>query len=196
MIGNQIGVRSRPGVSEATCCFLIGALTTLLGTLHGCASLQQPDYPYLPTVDYVDLDRFLGRWYEIARYPNDFEQGCVGVTADYSLKDNGRIRVLNTCRYPDGRTKERIEGVARVDDRRTNAKLKVSFFWPFSGPYWIIDLDPDYRYAVIGEPGREFFWILSRTPTMEDETLNAILDKMPDWLYDPDRLYYVPQVEE
>jgi apolipoprotein D and lipocalin family protein len=175
---------------------LLPALGTLVWGLQGCGTLQQPDYADLPTVDYVDLDRFLGRWYEIARYPNDFEQGCAGVTADYSLRSDGQIRVVNTCRTPKGRVTDRIEGTARVDDRTTNAKLKVSFFWPFSGPYWIIDLDPDYRHAVIGEPSRRFFWILSRTPAMDSETLDAILDKMPGWFYDPDRLYYVPQVEE
>jgi apolipoprotein D and lipocalin family protein len=175
---------------------LIGTLATLLWTLPGCGALQQPDYPDLQVVDYVDLDRYLGRWYEIARYPNDFEQGCVGVTADYSLRDDGQIRVVNICRDPDGGTKERIQGTARVDDRSTNAKLKVSFFWPFSGAYWIIDLDPDYRYAVVGEPGRRFFWILSRTPTLDDEMLNDILQKMPGWSYDRDRLYFVPQFGE
>jgi apolipoprotein D and lipocalin family protein len=138
----------------------------------------------------------LGRWYEIARYPNDFEQGCVGVTADYSTRRDGQIRVVNTCRDSSGRTTDRIEGVARVDDRSTNAKLKVSFFWPFSGPYWIIDLDEDYEYAVVGEPGRRFFWILSRSPTIDDGTLDDILNKMPDWQYDPDRLYFVPQFAE
>ena len=196
MIGDRIGQRCRHGVSKVACCVLIGALAMLLETLPGCSSLQQPDYPDLPTVDYVDLDRYLGRWYEIARYPNDFEQGCVGVTADYSLRDDGQIGVVNTCRNSDGGAKERIQGVARVDDRTTNAKLKVSFFWPFSGPYWIIDLDPDYRYAVVGEPSRRFFWILSRTPTMEDETLKDILQKMPGWSYDQDRLYFVPQFGE
>jgi apolipoprotein D and lipocalin family protein len=167
----------------------------LAWSLAGCGALQQPDYADLPTVDYVDLDRYLGRWYEIARYPNDFEQGCVGVTASYSLMGNGQIRVVNTCRNSDGEVTERIQGTARVDDTTTNARLKVSFFWPFSGTYWIIDLDPDYEYAVVGEPGRRFFWILSRTPTMDEETLDEILDKMPGWSYDPDRLYYVPQFE-
>lgn len=171
---------------------LVG-LCVVVAVLPGCAALQQADYAELQTVDWVNLDRFLGTWYEIARYPNDFEQDCQGVTAQYSLKDSGKIRVVNTCRDSDGRTTDRIEGVARVDDRRTNAKLKVSFFWPFSGPYWIIDLDADYQYAVIGEPSRRFFWILSRTPTMEDATLDGILAKMPGWEYDADRLYYVPQ---
>ncbi|HUU82821.1 MAG TPA: lipocalin family protein [Phycisphaerae bacterium] len=196
MIGDRIGQRSRAGVGTVNCCFLTGVVATLLLTLPGCGALQQPDYPDLQVVDYVDLDRYLGKWYEIARYPNDFEQNCVGVTADYSLRNDGQIRVVNTCRNPDGGTKKRIEGTARVDDRSSNAKLKVSFFWPFSGAYWIIDLDPDYRYAVVGEPGRKFFWILSRTPTMDDETLDGILQKMPGWLYDQDRLYYVPQFGE
>ena len=196
MTGNRIAKGHRPRVGPGKYCVLTAVLAAILAAVHGCGALQQPDYEELPTVDYVDLDQYLGRWYEIARYPNDFEQGCVGVTANYSLRGDGQIRVVNTCRNSSGGVKERIEGVARVDDRQTNAKLKVSFFWPFSGPYWIIDLDRDYQYAVVGEPGRRFFWILSRTPTMEDETLDAILAKMPDWSYDPDRLYYVPQFSE
>jgi len=170
----------------------LAVLAGLALSVTGCG-LFQPDYPSLAVADDVDFDRYLGRWYEIARYPNDFEQGCRGVTANYTELDDGRIRVLNTCRDDDGDLTERIAGVARVVG---NAKLKVSFFWPFEGDYWILEIGPDYEYAVVGEPSREFFWILSRTPTMDDATLQPILDRMPEWRYDPDRLYFVPQFDE
>jgi len=123
------------------------------------------------TVDYVDLNRYLGTWYEIASFPQSFQEGCVATTANYALKPNGRIAVRNECRIDslDGNLKT-ANGTARVVDRTSNAKLKVTFFWPFSGDYWIIDLDPEYRWAVVGDPSREYLWILSRTPQL-DETL-------------------------
>jgi apolipoprotein D and lipocalin family protein len=159
----------------------------------GCGAFTQ-SYPPLATVDYVDLDRYQGTWYEIARYPNSFERGCTGVTAQYAPLPDGRIRVVNKCRKSslNGPVDRQI-GVARVVDRTTNAKLKVQFFWPFEGDYYIIDLDPDYQYAVVGEPSRKFFWILSRTPSMDAATFDAILARMPDWRYDPDRLFLTPQ---
>lgn len=159
----------------------------------GCGAFS-PSYPPLATVDYVDLNRYQGTWYEIARYPNSFEQGCTGVTAQYAPLPDGRIRVVNKCRKSSlDAPADRQIGVARVVDRATNAKLKVQFFWPFEGDYYIIDLDPDYQYAVVGEPSREFFWILSRTPSMDAATFDAILARMPDWGYDPDRLFLTPQ---
>jgi len=106
----------------------------------------------LQTVPNVDLTRYVGRWYEIARYPAWFEKDCASdVTATYTALSGGKIEVLNECRQADGQVK-RSKGTARVVDKRTNAKLKVTFFWPFSGNYWIIDLAPDYSYAVVGEP--------------------------------------------
>ncbi len=131
----------------------------------------------LDVVPHVDLQRYLGRWYEIATIPQRFQKGCVGVTADYSLRKDGTIDVINTCRKEtlDGKVK-RAHGKAWVVDKTTNAKLKVRFFWPFTGDYWVIGLDADYRWAIVGHPDRTYLWILSRTPQM-DEALYAELLK-------------------
>jgi len=125
----------------------------------------------MDVVSDVDLERYTGKWYEIASFPQHFQRGCVASTATYTLRDDGRIDVLNECRDQsfDGELRQ-AEGIAWiVDPSQSRAKLKVQFFWPFSGDYWIIDLDPDYRYAVIGHPSREYLWILSRTPTMQPD---------------------------
>lgn len=156
----------------------------------GCASFNPP----LPVVESVDLERYAGKWYEIASYPNSFQSGCEETTAVYTPRDDGKITVLNTCREAESRQLRDIEGTARVADRTTNAKLKVSFFWPFEGDYWIIDLAEDYSYAVVSEPGRRFLWILSRTPTMDDATYEDILAFVADLGLDPDRLARTRQV--
>ena len=164
-----------------------------LGLTGGCGAV----YPPLDVVERVELDRYAGRWYEIARYPNSFEGGCVGVTADYTPRDDGRIEVVNTCfeLSLDGPSRQ-IRGSARVVDSTSNAKLKVTFFWPFEGDYWIIDLDEDYRYAVVGEPSRSFLWILNRTPRMDEDAYADIIDSLPSFGYEPDRLILVPQPED
>lgn len=168
----------------------VAPAAVVLALAGGCGAL----YPPLDVVDKVDLDRYSGRWYEIARYPNSFERGCVGVTADYTPRDDGRIEVVNTCFESslDGPSRE-IRGSARVVDETSNAKLKVTFFWPFEGDYWIIDLDEDYEYAVVGEPSRTFLWILSRTPQMDEAIYEDIVATLPSKAYDPDRLIWVPQ---
>jgi len=156
----------------------------------GCGAV----YPPLEVVENVDLDRYAGKWYEIARYPNSFERGCVGVTAEYTPRDDGRIGVVNTCFESslDGDSRQ-IRGSARVVDETTNAKLKVTFFWPFEGDYWIIDLDEDYQYAVVGEPRRDVLWILSRSPQLDQEIYEGLLSELPAKGYDPERLELVPQ---
>jgi apolipoprotein D and lipocalin family protein len=158
--------------------------------LGGCGAV----YPPLDTVDNVELGRYTGRWYEIARYPNSFETGCMGVTADYALREDGRISVVNTCVEGslDGNVRL-IEGVARVVDRTTNAKLAVTFFPPFEGDYWILELGEDYEYAVVGDPSRRFLWILSRKPTLDEVLYEDILGRLPERSYDPNRLELVPQ---
>ena len=169
------------------------AATVALGLAGGCGAV----YPPLDVVEKVDLDRYAGRWYEIARYPNSFERDCVGATADYTPRDDGRIEVVNTCFESTLDGPERVvEGSARVADPTTNAKLRVTFFWPFEGDYWIIDLDEDYEYAVVGEPSRSFLWILSRTPQMEEDTYADIIESLPAFGYDPGELILVPQREE
>lgn len=129
----------------------------------------------LTTVSSVDLNRYVGKWYEIARYPNRFQKKCAGnVTANYKIKENGNIEVVNACQKESGEMMT-ATGKAKIVDKTTNAKLKVSFFWIFYGAYWIIDLDPDYKYAVVSEPGRNYLWILSRTPQIDDETYKKIV---------------------
>ena len=142
----------------------------------------------LQAVPYVDLARYVGRWYEIARYPNRFEKDCASnVTATYTQLSDGKIEVLNECRKADGQLK-RSKGTAMVLDKGTNAKLKVTFFWPFSGNYWIIDLAPDYSYAVIGEPDRNYLWILSRTSVLTESTYGEIITRVRELGYDPSKL--------
>jgi apolipoprotein D and lipocalin family protein len=154
----------------------------------GCAGTSKNPSP-LTVVDSVDLQRYLGRWYEIASYPAWFQKDCTGSTADYSLLPDGKIQVVNRCRKDslDGPLKE-SKGKAEVVDTATNAKLKVWFFWPFKGNYWIIDLDPDYRWAVVGEPSRKYLWILSRTPSLDEATYQEIIERLPQKGYDPSML--------
>jgi apolipoprotein D and lipocalin family protein len=163
---------------------LVLALFTFLAGFAMVAPSRAADTP-LEVVESVDLDRYLGRWYEIASYPAWFQKNCTAVTADYSLRDDGVIEVVNSCRKDslDGKLKQ-SKGRAKVVDRETNAKLKVSFFGPFWGPYWIIDLDPEYQWAVVGAPNRKYLWILSRTPQMDEELYEEIVSRLPAKGYD------------
>lgn len=131
----------------------------------------------MTVVPAIDLARYSGKWYEIARLPNRFQRKCVSdVTATYTVRPDGKIRVLNQCRKEDG-SMSTAEGVARPAGKETpTSKLKVTFFWPFSGDYWVLDLDPDYRWALIGEPKRKYLWILSRTPQLSERDYQKILD--------------------
>lgn len=139
------------------------------------------NYPPLETVDYVDIQKYLGKWYEIALLPNRFEEGCHCTTAEYSLIDSETLRVTNTCNEDssDGEI-DQVNGKAFVVEGSNNAKLKVQFFWPFKGDYWILELDDDYQYALVGSPSREYLWILSRTPSLDEsiiKQLKQIADK-------------------
>ncbi|MDH4281235.1 MAG: lipocalin family protein [Myxococcales bacterium] len=157
----------------------------------GCGetTTERLHLPPLETVPEVDLNRYLGTWYEIASYPQSFQEGCTGTTATYTLRDDGQIDVLNECRKGslDGK-EDSARGRARVVDRDTNAKLEVSFFRPFWGDYWIIDLGPDYEYAVVGHPSRDYLWILSRTPTLDEATYEGISSRLEQEGYPLDRL--------
>ena len=141
----------------------------------GCASVPKKTSPELKVVSYVDIERYMGKWYEIALYPNWFEKGCFRSTAFYEQLKNGQIKVTNQCRMngPNGELNEAI-GIATIANSKTNAKLKVQFFWPFKGDYWIIDLDRDYQYAIVSEPNRQYLWILSRSPNMDIQTLETL----------------------
>lgn len=143
------------------------------------------------TVDYVEVNRYLGTWYDIASYPQWFQKGCTNTKALYELKHNGDIRVTNTCNKDttDGKLKKSV-GKAKIVDRDTNSKLKVSFFGPFYGKYWIIDLDPNYEFAVVSDPTRSTLWILSRTPKLDPATLEGIFERLKDQEYDLSKLVF------
>ncbi len=172
---------------------VLGGLIGLWPVVAGCG--YELLFPPLAVVENVDLSRYVGKWYEIARYPNFFQQQCFGgTTAEYALREDGSIRVINVCREGalDG-PESRIEGVATIADPSVPAKLTVSFFPPFGAPYWIIDLDPDYQWAVVGEPSRSTLWILSRTASLPDAVYQDILGRLPEKGYDPARLILTPQ---
>lgn len=168
--------------------FLVSLIT------FGCANISGDKAP-LRVVDSVDLERYLGKWYEIASYPAWFAKNCTATTAEYTLLPDGKIQVVNRCRKGriDGPPEE-AKGKAEVVDTTTNAKLKVWFFWPFKGNYWIIDLDENYQWAVVGEPTRKYLWILSRTPRMEEKVYRAIVSRLPEKGYDPTKLQTNRQV--
>jgi apolipoprotein D and lipocalin family protein len=130
----------------------------------------------LEVVPYVELKKYLGKWYEIARLPARFQEGCTATTATYTLSEDGSISVLNEC-IKNGKIK-RAKGKAKVVDKKSGAKLKVTFFWPFYGDYWIIDLGREYDYAVVGTPNRKYLWILSRTPQMDDKLFSRIIESV------------------
>jgi apolipoprotein D and lipocalin family protein len=175
---------------------LLYVLVLLLLPLHmyGCAAKNGNGMKPLETVEFVDLDRYAGQWYEIARYHHRFQEGCVGSKATYTRRDDGKIAVVNECRDKsmDGKLRS-AKGKAWVVDKTTNAKLKVSFFWPFAGDYWIIDLGKNYEYAVVGHPNRKYLWILSRTPAMDVETYGAILKRLQTQGYDTAKLIRTEQ---
>ena len=155
----------------------------------------------LPTQDWVDLDRYAGRWYEIARLPNRYQEKCTGdVQATYALRPDGRVSVVNECRTKDGGT-TRAEGIARrADPKGPASRLKVRFapallsFLPFVwGDYWILELDREYRHAVVGDPSRKYLWILGREPAMDDATYRGLVAAAEKAGFDTARLVRTTQ---
>lgn len=151
------------------------ALLTILAALTGCASA--PTAP-LPTVASVDLARYTGAWYEVASLPNRFQKQCVADTQARYRQTGADIEVVNRCRTADGKVDD-ITGVAKVVPDSGNAKLRVSFFRPFYGDYWVLALGSgqDYGWVLVGEPTRQFGWVLSRTPTIAPADLEAALTR-------------------
>ena len=146
------------------------------------------------TVKALDLNRYLGTWYEIARFPHSFEKNLVGVTATYCLREDGKIRVLNQGHKNtlEGEL-SKAEGKAKIPDPLKPANLKVSFFWIFYAEYNVLELDENYQYAMIGSSSDKYFWILSRTPQMEPAVYEMLLEKARKRGYNLDKLYKVPQ---
>lgn len=156
--------------------------------------ILQPTMAQRPYITDLDLNRYLGVWYETARFPHSFERGLVGVTATYSLRPDGRIKVENAGfrEKLDGERSIAL-GKAKLAGKPTDGHLKVSFFLFFYADYFIMDLDPDYQWALIGSKSDKYLWILSRTPQMDDVTYKKILDKARGLGYDLEQLYKVPQ---
>jgi len=156
------------------------------------------------TVASVDLARYSGTWFEIARLPNRFQRDCIGATAEYRLRDDGAVDVVNTCFKNDGSTRS-IEGKATPRDEGDNAKLQVRFngfffklfSWLIKADYWVLELPEDYRYAVVGTPDRDYLWILSRDRTMDAATYQDIVARIEDQGFDVDRILRteVPELE-
>jgi apolipoprotein D and lipocalin family protein len=158
-------------------------LACLILTLSLIVAVQAEKKPPLSVVPSVDLDRYAGRWYEIARFPNRFQKKCAGeVIAEYTRRSDGNITVLNSCRLEDG-SQIQAEGVARLaGNGQPNSVLKVRFAPAFLsflpqvwGDYQIISLSPDYTHALVGDPGREYLWILSRSPRMDSATYDRLV---------------------
>lgn len=139
----------------------------------------------LKTVPYVDLQKYSGKWFEIASYPQRFQSGCQCTSAEYTNTDKGYVIVENRCRRESTKGKQSyIKGKAFVENNSGNAKLKVQFFWPFKGKYWIIDLATDYSHAVVSHPNRKYLWILSRTPKISKEIYQKITTRLLEQGFD------------
>lgn len=157
--------------------------------LFACSSAN---YPTLDVVERVDIERYLGKWYEIARLPFSQQEGCNCTTAEYELIDSATLRVINKC-IKDGELDD-ANGKAFVVEGSKNAKLRVQFFWPFRGDYWVIELDEEnYQYAVVGTPSRKYMWILSRTPQMDDTIYNSLIERASAKGFDINKLIKTKQ---
>lgn len=178
------------------------ALKIIATVIIGCAiaitawQYAKPEDPPLDVVDSVDLDRYLGKWYEIARFEHRFQEGCVNSTATYSMRDDGDIRVENACEVIGEEGGRSATGRAWIVDDTTNAKLRVQFaFTDFkiplvSGRYWIIALADDYSHVMVGEPGRDYLWILAREPEISNQITQELLERARTVGFDTDRLIF------
>lgn len=162
---------------------LIFSALALLSACNTTDRVQDDKMPPLVTVSSVDVSRYLGTWYQQSLIPNKFQAMCASDTRATYLRDGDGLVVVNQCRKADGRI-EKVQGVAKIVEGSNNAKLRVSFFRPFYGDYWVLALDPDYNWVLIGEPQREFGWILSRDNKLDEATLNQILDRAVSLGYD------------
>lgn len=146
----------------------------------------------LPTVAQVDLARYAGRWYEIALLPNRFQRQCVSDTQARYRQDGDRIEVVNRCRMADGRIDD-IRGHAKVVPDSGNARLRVTFFWPFYGDYWILALDEGYTEVLVGAPNRRYAWILAREPQLPEARIEALLTRAAALGFDRSAFQRTPQ---
>jgi apolipoprotein D and lipocalin family protein len=182
---------ARPAPTGASKMKIFILLLTMLINISFARAGEMKD---LATVEYVDVGRYMGTWYEISRLPNWFEKGLVGVTAEYTLLANGKVRVVNRGHKTALNWKlKTAKGKAYIADKKTNAKLKVSFFWPFYGDYWILELGKDYEYALVGDESRKYLWVLARKPVMDAALYNQIVNSAREKGFDVSKLEKTPQ---
>jgi apolipoprotein D and lipocalin family protein len=173
-------------------------ILSLLLLFSGCLSGQKNNNGKMidkSTVKSLDIDRYAGKWYEIARFPNSFEKNLVGVTATYKLRSNGKIDVINQGYMGslDGKLKT-AKGKAYIPDKKEPGKLKVAFFLFFYADYYVMELDTiNYQWALIGSSTDKYLWILSRTPQLDPETYQMLIDKAKKRGYNVDKLIPVVQ---
>jgi apolipoprotein D and lipocalin family protein len=174
-------MEARPMLRPRLRCALAACLACCCTSVHATAPVE--------SVANVDLARYVGKWYEIASFPMYFQRNCLGdTTAQYARTTDGAISVVNRCRTKSGFDEAR--GKASVVAGSGNARLKVSFFWPFRADYWVIGLDKDYRWAVVGNPNRKYLWVLSRTPQLPRELLDEALKSAKSQGFDLTKLHY------
>ena len=184
---------------KITLAIALTGLMSLTGLNAAAQTAPAPTQP-LTTIAALDVPRYLGTWYEIAKYPNWFQRKCVANTqASYSLLSDGQLQVVNRCLLADGQTSEAI-GAAKQQSEATSPRLKVRFapawlsFIPMLwGDYWVIDLDPAYQLAAVAEPKREYLWILSRTPKVDAKSYQALLERLTQKGFDISKLENSPQ---
>jgi apolipoprotein D and lipocalin family protein len=151
-------------------------------------------FPELKTVSNIDLQKYSGTWYEIARLPNSFEKDLKNITANYEIIDGTHVRVINKGTNITSGKESIARGKAKIPNLNEPAKLKVTFFWPFYGKYWIFHLDEkNYQYALIGEPSRKYFWILARTSKIDDALYQSLLKIATDNSFDVSKVMKTPQ---
>ena len=164
------------------------SISLLTLTLNACTGIPQGVKP----VDNFVLDNYLGKWYEIARLDHSFERGLDNISAEYSLREDGGVRVVNQGYSKEKKKWKRAEGKAYFVDQTDRGHLKVSFFGPFYGSYIVFDLDrEDYRYAFVSGPDSSYLWLLSRSPTVPPELVNEFIRKSRSLGFDTDKLIYV-----
>lgn len=159
------------------------------GGLLGCAKSGDEEPEVVAT---LDLQRYAGTWFEIASVPVSAQEGCMGTQATYGLEGRGRFSVINVCHDGVGGEVRRVNGTAWMRDPEEPGKLQVQFLWPFRGNYWVLELDPDYEWALVGTPDRKHAWILSRSPRLDEEIVGRLVTRLRLDDYPIDRLRRTP----
>jgi len=167
-------------------CLFTGLFLLTAGLLGGCRSAGSTDS--LPAVTPFSVNRYAGTWHEIARLPHSFERGLEEVTAEYTLRPDGKVEVVNSG-FRNGK-KHSIRGYAVFKDRTDVGELRVCFFWPFYGGYKIVWLEPDYSAAIVTSSTKDYLWILSRTPELPPERLQEYVRKICEWGFPTEKIEY------